>query len=72
LIMFIHLISSVFCDMPVYLTFSPSSDVLSEEKVFYLSFVIFRLNVCVYTLSILPTFSVFMWYFLCPIFCVPA
>lgn len=49
LITFIHLIS-LFCDLPVYLTFSLFSDVLSEEKVFYLAFVIFRLKVCAYPL----------------------
>lgn len=71
LIMFSHLISSLFCDLPVYLTFSPSSDVLSEEKVFILPFVIFRLTICVCTLSILLIFSVFIR-FTVYLFCVPA
>jgi hypothetical protein len=71
LIIFIHLISSSFCHLPVYLTFSPSPDVLSEEKVFYLPFVIFRLNVFVCTLSILLIFSVSIWFILY-LFCAPA
>lgn len=70
--MSIHLISSLFCELPVYLNFSPISDVLSEDKVSSLPFVIFRLNFCVHTLSILLIYSRLIWYFLCPIFCVPS